>query len=116
VPLLHPTQRKSFTIDKPTALYYAARLANGERLCFQSTANRNWVAKLARTRYGVKTKVFAVKDCLIDPRLTIEGKDLPYNGGNEHYMTFYVAERDYAVKLPIVTTPTRRSWREDYVR
>jgi len=91
--LLSPSQRKSFTINKDTATFLASKLANGETLRFQSSANRNWVAKIARTRYGVATKVRASKDQLFDPSRTVDGGDL--RPGNEHYMTLYVAERDY---------------------
>jgi hypothetical protein len=111
MPLLHPSQRKSFTINKDTATLLARRLANGENLKFQSSANRNWVAKIARTRYGVATKVRVSKDALIDPRHTVEGKDLPNLGigTDKHYMTLYVAERDYSVyDAPIVLRNTSR--------
>jgi hypothetical protein len=107
MPLLHPSQRKSFTINKDTATFLASKLANGENLKFQSSANRNWVAKIARTRYGVATKVRVAKDVLIDPRYTVEGSDMPDRGlaNDKHYMTLYVAERDYA---PIYLANTTR--------
>ena len=123
MPLLHPNQRKSFTINKDTALYLASKLAAGQDLAFQSTANRNWVAKLARTRYGVNTQIFVKKDILFSPSQTVEGYDLPNIGA--HYMTVYVAKLDKSVApQPLPTSPTTYSTyvppmyhrREDLVR
>ena len=124
MPLLHPNQRKSFTITKDTALYLAAKLAgvNGqpEKLRFQSTANRNWVAKLARQRYGVETKVFAAKDQLFNPAMTVEGGDIHNPYSDKHYMTLYCAELDYAAQQRVIhqtiTVPRSYNRREDYIR
>jgi hypothetical protein len=103
MPLLHPSQRKSFTINKDTCLTLARRLANGENLRFQSVANRNWVAKEAR-KLGAVVDVRVSRDTLINPRYTVEGADLPDLGmGNDkQYMTLYVAERAYATVNPSI--------------
>jgi hypothetical protein len=130
MPLLHPSQRKSFTITKDTAVWLASQLANGRKLRFQSYANRNWVAKIARTRYGVDTKSYVTKDQLFDPSSTVEGFDI--EPGSSHYMNLYCAEM-VAISQPafikpepavtpttymngnIVRVPTYNR-REDYVR
>lgn len=124
MPLLHPSQRKSFTITKDTALYLASKLADGRKLTFQSSANRNWVAKLARTRYGVETEVYVSRNQLLDPRYTVEGQDMPDNGiyNEKHWMNVYCAEATQPafIKPPtqdyrtLIARPYNR--REDYVR
>jgi len=108
--LLAPNERKSFTIDKDTATYLAAKLARGESLKFQSVANRNWVAKIARTRFGALTSVFTSKDQLLDPRYTVEGRTAPDRGmyNEKHWFNSL-----YHVKLDVPTQP-RYSRPSDY--
>jgi len=70
---LSHVERKSFTINKAEATYLAGEVAKGRKLRFQSVANRNWVAKIARNQYGVNTDVYVSKNQLLDPAYTIEG-------------------------------------------
>lgn len=93
MPLLN--QRKqwnSFTISRAEATHLAHELAvgiTGKTLVFQSSANRNWVVKLARQMYGVNIDVYAEKDVLINPGNTVEGKGEFW--ADSHYMTAYKA-------------------------
>jgi hypothetical protein len=109
MPLLHPSQRKSFTISKDTAVFLASQLANGKKLRFQSLANRNWVAKIARTRYGADTKVFVAKDQLFDPANTVEGRDI--TPGNPHYMNIYCAELSIVAQPQFINPNNSTSYR-----
>jgi|SRR5262245_50403786 len=79
--LLNPTERKNFTISKLEAMDLAKKLAYGQttRLRFQSVANRNWVAKLARTKFGANVTVDTTHNQLLDPRYTVEARNMPNN-------------------------------------
>jgi hypothetical protein len=109
---------QKFTINEDQCLALAERLADGEDLRFQSVANRNWVAKKARTIFGVNIDVRVSKDQLFDPARTVEGSDLRKSDEtyeNRHYMTLYVAERAYVTDLPNYTplrapSPSSTSW------
>ena len=84
----------------------------GKPMRFQSYANRNWVAKIARTRYGVNTDSYVSKDQLFDPANTVEGFDL--NPGSEFYMNLYCASLVEVAKPAPVSQPTRSTFANSY--
>lgn len=106
--LLHPSQRKQFTITKGEATDLARKLAYGDlpSLTFQSYANRNWVAKIARTQFGININSYKVSDQLLDPRYTVEGRNTPDRGiyNEKHWMTVYKAEVA-RVPAPVIHKP-----------
>jgi len=90
-------QSSPFTITREQAEQLALALVNGGRLTFQVQANRNWVAKIARQKYGVTIYKSSIRGQQLDPRYTVEGSHMPDRGlANDyrHYFpTLYKCER-----------------------
>jgi hypothetical protein len=86
-----------FTITKAQADLLARQVSLGAKLTFENQANRNWVAKLARTNYRCATIKSSIKGQSLDPRYVVETSDLPDKGlGNDRswYSTLYKLEKD----------------------
>jgi len=103
MPVLTPDERKQFTLTQDEAENAARRVANGDRLTFQSIFNRNQVAKIARQSYGVEVVRYTHRNQLYDPRYTVEGSDIPDRGFANDYKHFFAS-------IYCLESENRRNW------
>lgn len=93
------TNESPFTLTKAEAENLALAVVNGARLTFSNQANRNWVAKICRTKYRLGTYDLvksSIRNQSVDPRYIVETSHLPDRGlanTRSFYGSLYKLER-----------------------
>lgn len=86
-----------FTITREQAENLARAVTQGASLTFENQANRNWVAKICRTKFRTTVVKSSIKNQSLDPRYVVETSHLPDKGlANDRswYGTLYKLEKD----------------------
>jgi hypothetical protein len=71
--------KDELTLDEGQQAHFAESL-RWEDLAFQSKANRDAVARMAKQELGIETRKSSMPGQIIDPRYTVEGQHLPDKG------------------------------------